>query len=177
MPAWAIALVVGVMAVGAGLLVSSMAGERLPGESSSGSIEGGTSADLARARDYVAEGKALDAIKAFDAVLKKDPKHPEALAYRGWLLHLAGLDDEAMPYLDRAVAADPTYPDAHFFRGFILFHVRGDAAAAVPELQAFLANDPPQELVGAVESLLRQAQEAAANPTPSTTSTPPTSAP
>jgi hypothetical protein len=32
------------------------------------------------------QGQDLDAIKLYDQVLKVDPRQPEALAYRGWLL-------------------------------------------------------------------------------------------
>ena len=174
-PLWAAG--VAVVAVGAGLAVAATAGERLPGQPSSGTAPdaGTVTGKLAEARQRVEAGQALEAIKLYDDVLAEDPEQVEALAYRGWLLHLAGLSDEAMPYLDRAVAADPSYPDAHFFRGFILLRVRNDAASAVTELQAFLANDPPPELVPPVTELLREAQAQARTgttaPATSTTTT------
>ena len=156
-------------AVTAGALVARSAGERLPGDPATGEIAatGPTSAlarDLARARDLIGEARTLDAIKLYDAVLAEHPDQPEALAYRGWLLRLAGrsagnqdLIDKGMEYIERAVAADPTYPDAHFFKGFVLYQDRKDPAAAVPELRAFLANDPPRDMVPVVEDLLRRA--------------------
>ncbi|HUR22853.1 MAG TPA: tetratricopeptide repeat protein [Acidimicrobiales bacterium] len=149
----------------AGALMARSAGERLPGEAASGSLTAtGASSDLQRARALIGEGRTLEAIKTFDKVLKEDPRQPEALAYRGWLLRLAGraggdrdLVDSGLSFIERAVAADPGYPDAHFFRGIILYQDRGDAAGAVTEFRAFLANDPPPEMVPVVEDSLRRA--------------------
>ncbi len=141
------------------------AGERLPGEAATGSLTStGASSDLQRARLLIGEGKTLEAIKTFDKILREDPRQPEALAYRGWLLRLAGraggdrsLIDSGMAFLERAIAADPTYPDAHFFRGLILYQDRGDPAGAVAEFRAFLDNDPPSAMVPVVEDALRRA--------------------
>lgn len=156
---------VGAVAVVAGVLMAGSAGERLPGDSSSGSLTAtGPSTALQRARLLIGENKTLEAIKAYDEVLEEDPRQPEALAYRGWLLRLAGrsagdraLMDSGLAFVDRAVAADPTYPDAHFFRGFILYQDRGDPAGAVAEFRAFLANDPPEAMVPVVQDVLRRA--------------------
>ena len=169
---WRPVLVLGTLlafAVGAGALVARSAGERLPGDAATGAIEatgpsGGIADDLAKARDLIGEGKTLDAIKVYDTIIERDPEQPEALAYRGWLLRLAGraagnneLIDKGLEYIDRAVAADPTYPDAHFFRAFVLYQDRNDPAGAVPELRTFLAGNPPKEMVPVVEDLLRRA--------------------
>ena len=95
--------------------------------------------------------------RLYDRVLKDDPNQPVALAYRGWLVRLAGLKDEGLAYVDRAVAADPSYPDAHFFRGMMLWEDRSDPAAAVAEFRLFLANNPPQAMVALVEDALARA--------------------
>lgn len=162
---------------GAGALVAHSAGERMPGDPSSGSIaatgpSAGVADDLAKARDLIEAGRTLDAIKLYDAVIRRDPEQPEALAYRGWLLRLAGraagnsaLIDKGMESIEQAVAADPTYPDAHFFRAFVLYQDRGDPAAAVPELRTFLAADPPREMVPVVEDLLRRVTAESQGPT------------
>lgn len=163
-PAFVTAGVVAV-AVVAGVLMAGSAGERLPGDPSSGSLTAtGPSTALQRARVLIGENRTLEAIKAYDEVLAEDPRQPEALAYRGWLLRLAGrsagdraLMDSGLAFVDRALAADPTYPDAHFFRGFILYQDRADAAGAVAEFRAFLANDPPEAMVPVVQDVLRRA--------------------
>ena len=105
----------------------------------------------------VGEGKAVEAVKIYDAVLKEDPKHPVALAYRGWLVRLAGLKEEGLAYVERAVESDPSYPDAHFFKGMMLWQDKGDPAAAVAEFRLFLSNRPPQAMVSLVEDALKRA--------------------
>lgn len=157
----------------AGGLVARTAGERHPGQTSSGSIAAtGPSEQLARARQLIGQNKVLDAIKTYDALLRVDPKQPEALTYRGWLLRLAGrgggdqsLIDKGLESINRAIAADPTYPEAHVFKGIILFQDKADPKAAIPELRAFLAANPPKDMLPLVEDVLRQALAAAGQPT------------
>jgi tetratricopeptide (TPR) repeat protein len=153
----AAATLVVLVAVGAGALVASMAGERTPGQQVSGAIAGTQAELLARARDSLSRGKALDAVKAYDAVLRSDPRNAEALAYRGWVLKLAGLPDRGLESIDRAIAADPSYPDAHFFRGMILKQDKKDPAGAVKELRIFLASNPTGDLVPMVQQVFDQA--------------------
>ncbi len=146
------------LAAGAGMLVARSSGERVAGAPSSGSIEEGSTDRLARAQALVQQGKVLDAIKQYDAVLQTDPQNPVALAQRGWLLRNVGLIDEALVYVDRAVAADPAYAEARFFRAMILWRDKGDAAAAIPEFRLFLANTSDPDGAAQVEPLLQQAQ-------------------
>ncbi len=177
-----------------GALVARSAGERTPGAPASGSIaatgpSGGIADQLAEAQELIGNNETLAAIKVYDQIIEKDPEQPEALAYRGWLLRLAGraagnaeLIDKGMEYIERAVAADPTYPDAHFFRGFVLYQDRRDPAAAVPELRAFLASDPGDDgMVAVVEDLLGRAlaesQGRATAPLPAVNPVPATTAP
>ncbi len=155
-----------VIAAVAGLSVVLLAGGRSPGEPVTGSVPGGGSSGEANRVDEAlaleADGRAVDALKLYDEILAGDPDNVEALAYRGWLLKRAGLPDEAMESLDRAVAVDPTFADAHFFRGMVLLQDRADPAGAVVEFRAFLANDPPDDFVAAVEEVLANAEAAAA---------------
>ncbi|MEA2844120.1 MAG: hypothetical protein QOJ69_1791, partial [Actinomycetota bacterium] len=90
----------------------------------------------------------------------------QALAYKGWLLKRAGLADEAQQALDMAVALDPSFPDAHFFRGMLLLQDRKDAAGAVVEFRAFLENNPPAEMVPAVQDVLQRAEAEVAGTQP-----------
>jgi tetratricopeptide (TPR) repeat protein len=163
----AVAIVLAIVLVAslAGGLVARWWGERVAGQASSGNIDEGANDKLARAQDLVQQGKLLDAIKLYDAVLKSDPKNPVALAQRGWLLRSAGLADDALTYVDRAIAADPTYPDAHFFKAMILWKDKGNPAGAVPEFQLFLANTPDTQAAAQVEPLLKQATADAATTT------------
>jgi tetratricopeptide (TPR) repeat protein len=153
-----------VVALGAGALVATSAGERVAGRPSSGSIREGSNDRLAQARSLVAGGKAVEAVKLYDQILADDPRNAEAWTYRGWIIRLAGLSDQGLESIDKGIAADPGYPDAHFFKGVILFRDRNDPAAAVTELKLFLAQNPAPDMKATVESLLQEAQEKASAP-------------
>jgi tetratricopeptide (TPR) repeat protein len=149
----------------AGGAVAAFSGQRGAGAPITGSAPDSSQGRLAQALQLETQGKAADALKIYDDLLKTDPKNVQALAYRGWLLKRAGFPDLAMASLDQAVQIDPSYPDAHFFRGMVLYQDRKDPAAAVPEFRAFLSNDPPQEMISLVEGQLKQAMTDAGMPT------------
>jgi tetratricopeptide (TPR) repeat protein len=148
----------------AGLALANAVGSRSSGEAATGSLPTTVSDQLAQAADLVGQGKAVEAVKLYDAIIRKDPKQPVALAYRGWIVRLAGLKEEGLSYVDRAVDADPTYPDAHFFRGMMLWEDKQDPKGAVDEFRLFLANRPPQAMVSLVEDALRRAAAEAGIP-------------
>jgi tetratricopeptide (TPR) repeat protein len=165
----AVALGVLALAAGAGVAVARTAGERTPGASATGSItDTGPGEKLSRASALSGQGRFLDAIKLYDEVLADDPANPQALAYRGWLVRLAGkqggdgsLIDKGLSYIDKAIAADPKYPDARFFRGEILLRDKNDPAGAVPEFKAFLANGGDPDMAAVVQQELGAAQQQA----------------
>jgi len=168
---WRAALVtVCVLAAGAlaGELLARSSGERVAGETLTGSIRDNSSSTLARARSLFDEGKLVDALKLFDQVLKGDPENVTALSYRGYIVSLAGLTDQGMAAIDRAIALDPKYPFAHFFKGLILLNVEQDGAGAIPELQAFLDNDPPPAMKPVVQGMLDAARAATTGVTTTT---------
>jgi cytochrome c-type biogenesis protein CcmH len=163
--------VAGVVALAglAGVGVAHTAGERLPGAAAAGSItDTGPSEKLSRASALAGQGRLLDAIKLYDEVLRDDPANAQALAYRGWLLRLAGksgnsaaLVDKGLASIDQAIAANPGYPDAHFFKGEILLRDKNQPAAAIPEFQAFLARGGAPDMSALVTGELQAAQQAA----------------
>ena len=159
------------VAVLAGLFLANSVGSRSAGAPLSGSLPSSTSERLAQAAQFLSDGKAVDAIKVYDEILKSDPKQPVALAYRGWLVRLAGLKEEGLRYEERAIAADPSYPDAHFFRGMMLWQDQNNPAAAVADFRLFLANRPPRAMVALVEDALRRASQEAGIPIDATTTT------
>jgi tetratricopeptide (TPR) repeat protein len=168
----AVIAVVAMLATGAGFALASSSGERVAQAPATGSIDASTTDRLAQARQLLGEKKVVDAVKLYDQIIKTDPKNPEALAYRGWIVALAGLPDDGLSYVERAIAADPAYPDAHFFKAMILWQDKHQAAAAVPEFQLFLASNPPDDLRPQVEAALQQAQaEANGQPVGSTSTT------
>ena len=148
----------------AGAALASAVGSRRAGAPASGSLPSTTAERLQRASQFVGAGEAIEAVKIYDEILEDDPEQPVALAYRGWIVRLAGLKDEGLAYVDRAVAADPSYPDAHFFRGMMLWQDRKDPSGAVDEFRLFLSNRPPPSMVALVEDALRQTLQEAGIP-------------
>lgn len=104
--------------------------------------EGGADVAGAVAQQLAAQDQVLLALQVYDEVLAVEPENTEALTYRGWLLHLAELDDEALDYLDRALVVDPDLPDALAFRAIVLNEL-GRLDEARDALQDFDATDPP----------------------------------
>jgi tetratricopeptide (TPR) repeat protein len=147
------AVVVVALAAGSGLLVARSSGDRLAGDTITGDIRQTSSQRLAEAFQLFQRGEALEAIKIFDEILAEDPDHREALAYRGWLLVLAGLHEEGERYIDRAIDVAPRYPDPRFFKAYVL-RERGELDAALQQLSVFLDNDPPPDMVPAVRQLI-----------------------
>ena len=154
-----VALAIAALAAGS---VVFFASGRDPGEPVTGSVPAASADRVSDALALETQGRAVDALKLYDEVIRDDPGNVAALAYRGWLLKRAGLADKALESLDRAVAADPTFPDAHFFRGMVLYQDKDDPAGAVAEFQAFLANDPPPDFVADVQEVLALAEQAVA---------------
>ena len=157
----ALGLAVIAVAAGAGVAVARMAGERLPGDSATGTVDLGPAELLVEARSRLADGEAVEALKLYDRVLEQDPNHPEALAYRGWLVRLAGEKQQGMDLVDTAIAADPAYPDAHLFRGVMLLEDQNDAAAAKVELRRFMELDPDSPFIAQAQETLARAEAAA----------------
>ena len=175
--------VVGI-AVVAGLLVASLSGERLAGQQATGSLPAGATGSgsgagggaaggsvvslLSQAQQLDQQGRVLDALKAYDAVLKVDPKNVVALTYKGWLLRRFAVQsghpeflDRAQLALDQALSIEPSFPDAHLFRGILLFQDRHDARAAIPDLQLYMAATLPENRVPGVDQILSEAVSAA----------------
>jgi tetratricopeptide (TPR) repeat protein len=150
----------------AGGAVAAFSGRREAGAPMTGSLPDSPSGRMQQALELESQGKAAEALKVYDELLKTDPRNVQALAYRGWLLKRAGLPDLALSSLDQAVAIDPRFPDAHFFRGMVLYQDRGDPAGAVTEFRLFMSNNPPPEMVPLVEDVLRRAMADAGQPVP-----------
>ena len=155
-----VAAVVG-LAIGGGVLVAATSGERVPGQTATGNVPSNVNDQLAAAQQDIAQGKAVDALKLYDQVLKQDPRNAQALTFRGWILESANLHDQALGSLNKALAADPSFAMAHYFKGAVLFEGKGDPAAAVKEFEAFLASNPPPDAAKTAQDALNQAKQAA----------------
>ena len=113
---------------------------------------------LQAARASLFEGRYGEAIAAYQAVLKRDPKNVDAMTHLGLIVALGGHVDQALETLDRALAIDPNYPPALLYRGQILIESKKDAQGAIKSWEKFVAVVPPGEDRDRVVKLLDQAK-------------------
>ncbi len=79
--------------------------------------------------------------KAFDDVLRRDPRNVQALYGRGMLAMSGGEEARALGDFDRAIAADPMRIEARRYRAILLAR-RGDCDAAAREINGCLEREP-----------------------------------
>jgi tetratricopeptide (TPR) repeat protein len=113
---------------------------------------------LQAARASLFAGRYGEAIAAYQAVLKRDPKNVDAITHLGLIVALGGHVDQALETLDRALALDPNYPPALLYRGQVLLESKHDAAGAIESWERFVAVVPPGEERERVARLLEQAR-------------------
>jgi hypothetical protein len=171
----ALVMAVAVVAVGLGVFVARSSGTRDPGATVSGDIRQAIRDQLLDAQQLYAQGRLLDSIKQYDAVLRQQPANPEALTYKGWLLYLTSTsaknDDDrqvlvtrAFDLLNQAVTAQSDYPDAHIFRA-VIFNRMARPADALDDLAKLEPGDIPADMVGVVDGLRADVQAQVAGPT------------
>jgi len=143
---------VAVVALGAGIAVANTAGSRRPGESSTGSIRESSADRLRRAESLLQDGKVVDALKIYDAILEDDPKNVDALVGRGLALVRTTMATDqpefavdGQRYLEQALAIDPDNPVTHFYLAVAL-RVQGKDDESRAAVDAALALDPPAAL-------------------------------
>ena len=116
---------------------------------------------LQAARQSLFAGRLNEAIAAYQAVLKRDPKNVDALTHLGLVLVLgAGPQhaDQALEMFDKALAIEPDYPPALLYRGHVLLEVRKDTAGAIKSWERFVKVVPPGEDRDKVQQLIAQAR-------------------
>jgi cytochrome c-type biogenesis protein CcmH/NrfG len=118
---------------------------------------------LSVARTAAAGNDAASAIAAYQRVLELDPDNIEANTYAGWLIVTSGqaagradFVDAGIAQLRRAIDIDTTYTDAHCLLGVALvrFAETPDPVEGKAELEACLADNPPQQVRALVEPVL-----------------------
>jgi tetratricopeptide (TPR) repeat protein len=117
---------------------------------------------LQAARTSLFEGRYGEAIAAYQAVLKRDPKNVDALTHLGFIVALGGHADAALETLDRALALDPDYPAALLYRGQVLYELKQDYAAAATSWEKFVALVPRGQDHDRVAALVLEARRRAA---------------
>ncbi len=113
---------------------------------------------LEAARQSLHAGRYSEAIAAYQAVLKRDPKNVDALTHLGFIVALGGHADSALETIDRALAIDPNYPLARYYRGQVLYEAKRDTAGAIKEWERFVALVPSGPEHDQVQALIRDAR-------------------
>jgi tetratricopeptide (TPR) repeat protein len=111
---------------------------------------------LEAARQSLFAGRYAEAIAAYQAVLKRDPRNVNAMSHLGYIVALGGHADAALETIDKALAIDPNYPPAHFFRGQVLAEAKHDPAGAAKSWERFLVLVPNGPEHDQVKALLAQ---------------------
>jgi tetratricopeptide (TPR) repeat protein len=113
---------------------------------------------LQAARQSLHAGRYPEAIAAYQAVLKRDPKNVDALTHLGFIVALGGHADNALETIDRALAIDPDYALARYYRGQVLYEAKRDTAGAIKEWERFVALVPSGPEHEQVQALIRDAR-------------------
>ena len=90
-------------------------------------------------------GSYQQAIAAYQAVLKRDPKNVEAITHLGVILSIAGHDDNALEAFDKAISIDPGYAHAYWDKARVLYEVKQDHKGAIQAWEKFVALVPSGE--------------------------------
>jgi len=114
----------------------------------------GQSDDLAlksqRAREFMADGKFLEAVPLYRELNRAVPNNPGLLLNLGMALHMAGDERNSIPHLEAAVKLDPKLAPAWLFLGAARLQL-GKTPAAVEALKMVLGLQPDHR--GALEML------------------------
>jgi cytochrome c-type biogenesis protein CcmH/NrfG len=115
---------------------------------------------LALARRYVEAGDFSAALPHYFEVLDRQPNHPEALMYLGWMTYVSGDAPTGVSLLERSLSVAPDNVLAMWFLANATFYGLGDPAAAVPLLEAILAApDVPAEVIDLVQEMLVESRD------------------
>ncbi|HEY7651158.1 MAG TPA: tetratricopeptide repeat protein [Methylomirabilota bacterium] len=113
---------------------------------------------LQAARTSLFEGRYGEAIAAYQAVLKRDPKNVDAMTHLALVAALAGHADEALVTFDKALAIDPDYPPALLYKGQVLYDIKRDRDGAVRTWERFLKVVPSGEDHERVKRLIAESR-------------------
>jgi tetratricopeptide (TPR) repeat protein len=102
-------------------------------------------------------GRYGEAIAAYKAVLKRDPRNLDAITHLGVILATAGHHAEALEAFDRALAIDPDYPHALWDKAGVL-EAREDHAGTLAALERFIRVAPAGPDRDRAQERIRQAK-------------------
>jgi len=113
---------------------------------------------LNAARQSLMAGRYAEAIAAYQAVLKRDPRNVYAMTHLGLIVAIGGHADAAIEAFDKAATIDPDYAPIYLYRGQVLYEVRQDYKGAVKAWERYVALVPQGENHDHVVELIKDAQ-------------------
>lgn len=145
---------------GAGPIAPPLAGE---GPSAANAPKGPVTPEILQgmlqaARSSLYAGRYSEAIAAYQAVLKRDPRNVDALTHLGVIVAVGGHGDQAIETIDKALAIDPNYPAALLYRGQVLYELKQDYPGAAKSWERFLELVPQGQDHDRVAALAKEAR-------------------
>ena len=113
---------------------------------------------LEAARQSLFEGRYKEAIAAYQAVLKRDPKNVDAMTHLGLIVAIGGHSDAALESIGKALELDPNYAPAYLYRGQILYEVKQDYRGAIKAWEKYATLVPPGEERNQATRLIQEAK-------------------
>jgi tetratricopeptide (TPR) repeat protein len=113
---------------------------------------------LNAARQSLNEGRYSEAIAAYQAVLKRDPRNVDAMTHLGLIVAIGGHSDAALDTFEKAARIDASYAPIYLYRGQVLYEVKQDYGGAVSAWQRYLSLVPAGEEHDRVAALVKDAQ-------------------
>ena len=121
---------------------------------------------LQAARTSLFAGRYGEAIAAYQAVLKREPRNVDAITHLGLVVAIGGHADSALQTFDKALAIDPNYPPALLYRGQVLYESKQDVDGAIRSWEKFLAIAPAGEDRERVTKMVAEAKASPPGPKP-----------
>jgi tetratricopeptide (TPR) repeat protein len=118
---------------------------------------------LRAARASLAAQRYSEAIAAYQAVLKRDPRNVDAMTHLGLIVAIGGHADAALEAFDKALAIDSSYAPGYLYRGQVLYEVKRDYPGAVTAWERYLALVPAGEDHQRVAALVKDARDKSAS--------------
>ena len=118
---------------------------------------------LRAARASLASQRYTEAIAAYQAVLKRDPRNVDAMTHLGLIVAIGGHADAALEAFDKALAIDAGYAPGYLYRGQVLYEVKRDYPGAIAAWERFLALVPTGEDHQRVAALVKDARDKSAS--------------
>ena len=121
---------------------------------------------LQAARQSLEAGQYQQAISAYQAVLKRDPKNVDAMTHLARIVAIGGHGDSALETFGKALQIDPSYAPAYLYRGQVLYEFKQDSPGAIKAWERFLVLVPKGEEHDQVKALIEKARAQKSPPQP-----------